>query len=87
MEWGKVDEEGKGGIRVNSLCPGHIVTRMVEETLEECPGSREVWEGENMLGRLARPEEFRGAALFLLSEASSFMTGGSLVVDGGHTAW
>tara|TARA_R110002060_G_scaffold51436_4_gene62415 strand:- start:920 stop:1114 length:195 start_codon:yes stop_codon:yes gene_type:complete len=53
----------------------------------EVPESREVWEAENMLGRLAKPEEFRGAALFLLSDASSFMTGSSLVIDGGHTAW
>jgi NAD(P)-dependent dehydrogenase (short-subunit alcohol dehydrogenase family) len=40
-----------------------------------------------MLGRLVKPEEFRGAALFLLSDASSFMTGSSLIIDGGHTAW
>lgn len=87
MEWGRVDEEGRGGIRVNSLCPGHIVTQMVKETLAEVPESRDIWESENMLGRLAKPEEFRGAALFLLSDASSFMTGSSLVIDGGHTAW
>jgi NAD(P)-dependent dehydrogenase (short-subunit alcohol dehydrogenase family) len=87
MEWGRIDNEGRGGIRVNSLCPGHIVTPIVKETLEEVPESKEIWEAENMLGRLAKPEEFRGAALFLLSDASSFMTGSSLVVDGGHTAW
>ncbi|KAH6668474.1 hypothetical protein B0J14DRAFT_488386 [Halenospora varia] len=87
MEWGKIDGEGRGGIRVNCLCPGHIVTPMVKETLREVPESKEIWEAENMLGRLAKPEEFRGAALFLLSDASSFMTGSSLIIDGGHTAW
>ena len=88
MEWGHIDEEGRGGIRVNSLCPGHIMTPMVEETLRESkPGVKKLWESENMLGRLARPQEFRGAALFLLSEASSFMTGAQLTIDGGHTAW
>ncbi|KAL5355721.1 NAD(P)-binding protein [Aspergillus floccosus] len=81
MEW------GRHGIRVNSLCPGHIVTPMVEQVFQQNPASRAVWEAENMLGRLAYPEEFRGAALFALSDASSFMTGSSLLIDGGHTAW
>ncbi|KAL1971290.1 hypothetical protein VTN77DRAFT_242 [Rasamsonia byssochlamydoides] len=81
MEW------GRHGIRVNSLCPGHIVTPMVEQVFEKAPQARAVWEAENMLGRLARPEEFRGIALFALSDASSFMTGSTLLIDGGHTAW
>ncbi|KAL4867138.1 hypothetical protein BDV12DRAFT_123689 [Aspergillus spectabilis] len=81
MEWGRY------GIRVNSLCPGHIVTPMVEQVFAKEPGSRAVWEAENMLGRLASPEEFRGAALFALSDASSFMTGSTMLIDGGHTAW
>lgn len=87
MEWGKVNEKGEGGIRVNCLCPGHIITPMVQQVFDEEPESKEVWQAENMMGRLAHPEEFRGAALFLLSDASSFMTGASLVIDGGHTAW
>jgi NAD(P)-dependent dehydrogenase (short-subunit alcohol dehydrogenase family) len=87
MEWGKIFGEGKGGIRVNCLCPGHIITPMVKETLQQAPESKGIWEAANMLGRLARPEEFRGAAVFLLSDASSFMTGSTLVIDGGHTAW
>lgn len=81
MEW------GRHGIRVNSLCPGHIITPMVEQIFKETPSAKGVWETENMLGRLAMPEEFRGVALFSLSDASSFMTGSSLVIDGGHTAW
>ncbi|KAB8261092.1 hypothetical protein BDV32DRAFT_122127 [Aspergillus pseudonomiae] len=81
MEW------GRHGIRVNSLCPGHIVTPMVEQVFQQNPASRAIWEAENMLGRLAYPEEFRGAALFALSDASSFMTGSTMLIDGGHTAW
>ncbi|RAK79224.1 putative short chain dehydrogenase/oxidoreductase [Aspergillus fijiensis CBS 313.89] len=81
MEW------GRHGVRVNSLCPGHILTPMVEQVFHQNPAARAVWEAENMLGRLATPEEFRGAALFALSDASSFMTGSTLVIDGGHTAW
>jgi len=81
MEW------GRHGIRVNSLCPGHIITPMVEAVFQQNPAARATWEAENMLGRLALPEEFRGCALFALSDASSFMTGSTLLVDGGHTAW
>ncbi|GAD91752.1 short chain dehydrogenase/oxidoreductase, putative [Paecilomyces variotii No. 5] len=81
MEW------GRHGIRVNSLCPGHIVTPMVEMVFDKTPEVRTTWEAENMLGRLAKPEEFRGAALFALSDASSFMTGSTMLIDGGHTAW
>ena len=69
MEW------GKEGIRVNSLCPGHIITPMVQKNFEDDPSLKGTWEKENMLGRLSTPEEYRGAALFLLSDASSFMTG------------
>ncbi|PQE16494.1 alcohol dehydrogenase protein [Rutstroemia sp. NJR-2017a BBW] len=87
MEWGKVREDGSGGIRVNSLCPGHIVTPMVRENFEKEPWLKEMWEKENMLGRLSSPEEFRGAALYMLSDASTFMTGTSFIIDGGHTAW
>ncbi|KAL4785634.1 hypothetical protein BJX76DRAFT_346830 [Aspergillus varians] len=83
MEWSK---DGNG-IRVNCLCPGHVETPMVQKIMEEDAGMRDIWQGENMMGRLGRPEEFRGVALLLMSDASSFMTGSTVVVDGGHTAW
>jgi NAD(P)-dependent dehydrogenase (short-subunit alcohol dehydrogenase family) len=87
MEWGQLEKTGKKSIRVNCLCPGHVLTAMVEDIFARDPEAKEVWESESMLGRLGRPDEFRGAALFLLSNASSFMTGSALVIDGGHTAW
>lgn len=87
MEWGKVQDDGASVIRVNALSPGHVLTPMVQKTFEEVPDAKEKWEGENLMGRLGDPSEFKGAALFLLSEASSFMTGNNLVIDGGHTAW
>ncbi|OTB01697.1 hypothetical protein M426DRAFT_63431 [Hypoxylon sp. CI-4A] len=87
MEWSPLRKDGTGGIRVNCISPGHILTPMVLKNFEEVPGLREKWESENMMGRLAETSEFKGAALFLLSNASSFMTGNNLVIDGGHTAW
>ncbi|KAI3336322.1 short-chain dehydrogenase [Xylariaceae sp. AK1471] len=87
MEWSPIRKDGTGGIRVNCLSPGHILTPMVLKNFEEVPGLREKWEAENMMGRLAETAEFKGAALFLLSNASSFMTGNNLIIDGGHTSW
>ncbi|KAL3961077.1 hypothetical protein ACCO45_006194 [Purpureocillium lilacinum] len=87
MEWSHERDDGGPGIRVNSMSPGHIRTPMVEQTFAEEPGLEDLWKKENMMGRLAKTEEFKGAALFLLSNASSFMTGSNLVMDGGHTAW
>ncbi|ELQ36515.1 sorbose reductase SOU1 [Pyricularia oryzae Y34] len=80
-EWGQL------GIRVNTISPGYIVTAMTEDLFKEHPEFRTNWTKENMLGRLSTPEEYRGAAVFLLSDASSFMTGSDLRIDGGHAAW
>jgi NAD(P)-dependent dehydrogenase (short-subunit alcohol dehydrogenase family) len=87
MEWSPIKEDGSGGIRVNCISPGHILTPMVRKNFEEVPGLREKWEAENMMGRMAETTEFKGAGLFLLSNASTFMTGSNLIIDGGHTAW
>ncbi|PHH59419.1 hypothetical protein CDD81_3205 [Ophiocordyceps australis] len=80
-------EWGEHGIRVNTLSPGYIMTQMLQSLFDEHPQRKEVWPKENMLGRLSLPKEYRGAAVFLLSEASSFMTGSDLRIDGGHAAW
>ena len=80
-------EWGEHGIRVNTISPGYIVTAMTEALFKTYPERREEWAKGNMLNRLSTPEEFRGAAVFLLSDASSFMTGSDLRIDGGHCAW
>lgn len=65
-------EWGQYGIRVNTISPGYIVTEMVEELFRTHPERRTEWGSQNMLGRLSKPEDYRGAAVFLLSDASSF---------------
>ncbi|KXG45542.1 Short-chain dehydrogenase/reductase SDR [Penicillium griseofulvum] len=80
-------EWGQYNIRVNTLSPGYILTSMLEMLFVEYPERREEFAKGNMLGRLSNPVEYRGAAVFLLSDASSFMTGSDLRMDGGHTAW
>jgi NAD(P)-dependent dehydrogenase (short-subunit alcohol dehydrogenase family) len=81
-------ELGKYNIRVNALAPGATRTRMIKGALED-PNQEIVRsiEKHTALGRLAEPEDMKGAALFLASEASSFVTGQTIVVDGGAVTY
>jgi NAD(P)-dependent dehydrogenase (short-subunit alcohol dehydrogenase family) len=75
------------GIRVNCLCPGGVETAMT--AILNTPGLQAMGDklrGYHPLGRFAEPEEIAAAALFLVSDDASFVTGSSLVVDGGYTA-
>ena len=71
------------GIRVNSLAPGTIVTDFNRSTLDT-PEALRAAEDHLPMGRLGRPEDLVGAALFLCSPAASYVTGHHLVVDGGR---
>jgi NAD(P)-dependent dehydrogenase (short-subunit alcohol dehydrogenase family) len=77
------------GIRVNCLCPGPIDTPMLRGWFQTGdPAELErIQVAPLPAGRLGRPEEIAEAAFFLASDASSFMTGAMLVVDGGATCW
>jgi NAD(P)-dependent dehydrogenase (short-subunit alcohol dehydrogenase family) len=68
-------------IRVNSISPGYILTELVEPLTE----FHRQWEPKIPLGRIGRPEELTGLYVYLASEASSYMTGSDVVIDGGYT--
>lgn len=68
-------------IRVNSVSPGYILTELVEPLTE----FHRQWEPKIPLGRIGRPEELTGLYVYLASEASSYMTGSDVVIDGGYT--
>lgn len=72
------------GVRVNAICPGVIDTPMVERTKAESPETIEGVEAATPIGRIGRPEEIGDAAVWLCSDDASFVTGESLVVDGGY---
>lgn len=75
---------GPLGIRVNSLSPGAFPSREVQASSETFVTALS---DRIPLGRVGKPEELAGAAIFLMSDASSYMTGVNLVIDGGWTAW
>jgi NAD(P)-dependent dehydrogenase (short-subunit alcohol dehydrogenase family) len=70
------------GVRVNALVPGWVATDLTEFARND-PAIGEALMGRVPMGRWATPEEMTGPALFLASDASSFMTGQELVIDGG----
>lgn len=79
-------DHGKDGIRVNAICPGYMQTRLMDQwlaTLEDPEGTMKELIKAHPLGRIGTPRDVAGAALFLASEAASFITGTFLLVDGG----
>ena len=78
-------DHGTQGIRVNSLVPGYVRTAMTQVSHAD-PERQQARAARTMLGRWGEPEELAGAAIFLASPASSYVTGTELFVDGGWTA-
>ncbi|MBD5545421.1 MAG: SDR family oxidoreductase [Lachnospiraceae bacterium] len=70
----------KKGVRVNTLCPASLENGQAPEFIEKI---------SNLIpmGRMSRPEEYPATVLYMLSEASSYMTGATVLLDGGRTIW
>lgn len=81
-------DHGKDGVRVNCVCPGYIDTPLLERCFRMTPDAGEERRrvvGFHPAGRMGTPRDIAEACLFLCSDAASFITGASLVVDGGMT--
>jgi NAD(P)-dependent dehydrogenase (short-subunit alcohol dehydrogenase family) len=78
-------EWGRSGVRVNALCPGWTATEL-NRNLWDSPDGGQATIATVPMGRWGRAEEMAGPAVFLASDASSFMTGQVLAIDGGLTA-
>ena len=78
-------ELAKYGIRVNCIAPGFIKTNMSTLALDKDPERKKKVLSRTPLGRLGKPEEVANAALFLVSESASYITGVILPVDGGNS--
>ena len=74
------------GIRANTISPGAIETRRMLRRWKDMEEARAMMGPKHLLGRLGRPDEIASAALYLASDASAFMTGSDLLIDGGYTA-
>jgi NAD(P)-dependent dehydrogenase (short-subunit alcohol dehydrogenase family) len=74
---------GQYNIRVNTIAPGVIMTRF-SEFLWKTPEAGENVKKHNSLSMIGKPEDVAGAALYLASDASRYVTGATIVVDGGE---
>ena len=77
-------EYAEYGLRINVICPSHTRTPMLEQFFELRPELEAEFIAQAPMGRIATPEEVAEAALWLCSDASSFVTGHVLAVDGGY---
>ena len=77
---------GRMGIRCNAICPGFIDTPLLNSVMDSLPAFKDDIQKQIKLGRFGQAGEIAGAACFLASGDASYVTGQTLVVDGGYTA-
>ena len=80
VEWAEL------GVRVNAVAPGYFLSDMTRQFTEANPELAERWRGMIPVGRMGEPQDLDGIVAFLCSEASSYIVGQSIVIDGAYTA-
>jgi NAD(P)-dependent dehydrogenase (short-subunit alcohol dehydrogenase family) len=77
------------GVRVNSISPGYTRTKLVDDLLQTPEGQKVMptWMGMTPMGEMVEVTDLQGAVVYLASEASDFMTGHDIVIDGGYCVW
>ncbi len=78
-------EYAETGIRINSVAPGYILTDLTKNGVS--PEWLELWASRTPIKRMGNPDEIASLVCFLASDAASFMTGATVVADGGYTVW
>lgn len=79
-------EWASAGIRVNSVSPGYFLSEMTAQFTQQNPELAREWESRIPMGRMGRPSDLHGLVTFLASDASAYLTGQNLIIDGGYTA-
>lgn len=77
-------EWAKKGVRVNTLSPGYMLTKLTKTILAHDQDLKKTWESLTPMGKMGEPEDLAGAIVYLASDASKFMTGAEMRVDGGY---
>lgn len=77
----------KDNIRINTICPGPIISEMLEKALPFMPTMLEVMAGKTAVRRVGRPEEIAGAVLWLCTDEAGFMIGKEIAIDGGYITY
>ncbi|KAH9884153.1 NAD(P)-binding protein [Xylariomycetidae sp. FL2044] len=78
-------EWAHAGIRVNCISPGYMLTALTEKILDDNPELKRQWTSLIPVGKMGQPVDLMGPCTFLLSDASSYVTGADIRVDGGYT--
>ncbi|KAF5330842.1 hypothetical protein D9619_005477 [Psilocybe cf. subviscida] len=79
-------EWAKDGVRVNCISPGYMLTKLTKQVLSKDPALKATWETMTPMGRMGDPSDLSGAVVLLASDASKFITGTEIKVDGGYCA-